>query len=145
MPLSKEKPLTVEELKAVIGEVLDQRQKEKDEQSTSSKEEKSSPNGGERTPKYVCTKGNCRFTTDDLDAYLDHRDDHKEKENPAEKEAPPAPAPAPERRRHDTVDEFLACPECRPRFDKRYMKDGWTPPKPEAEKKEEKPKKRSLF
>jgi len=85
---------------------------------------------GEKTdvPLYKCKNGKCGFATDDLDAYLDHKHGHYHEE-----ETPPAP-----RKRHETVDEFLSCPECRPRFDKRYVEEGWTPPKKEPEKKPEK-------
>jgi len=79
-------------------------------------------------PLYRCKDGKCAFATDDLDAYIDHKIEHKKaEEKPTEEEKP-------EPKRHQTVDEFLNCPECRPRFDKRYLKDGWTPPKKEGEK-----------
>jgi len=103
--------------------------------SSSSGEESLKSSGGADTPIYKCKGRGCTFATDDLDAYIDH----KVKENQ------PKPAPAEEpleaeaaKVRHKNVDDFLDCPECRPRFDKRYVKDGWTPPKKEPEKKPEK-------
>jgi len=91
----------------------------------------SSPEASEM-PLYKCKDGNCAFSTDDLDAYLDHRDAHKA-QKPAEEEKPEP------KKRHETVGDFLNCRECRPRFDEHYLREGWKPPKKEAEKEKEKP------
>jgi len=110
-------------------------------------EQSSNPNPasnqeGSEMPLYKCKNGNCAFSTEDLDAFIDHKIAHSKTESkPAEEAAPPAP-----KKRHETVDDFLNCPECRPRFDQRYLKEGWTPPKKEPEKEEEtQKKKRGLF
>jgi len=129
--LSKDRPATMKDLEE-MGESWARKLKEVEEKigtgSSALTEAKPKESGGNANmPLYRCKDGKCAFTTDDLDAYIDHKIDHKTREKPAEEEKP-------EPKRHETVDEFLNCPECRPRFDKRYLKDGWKPPEKEAEK-----------
>lgn len=88
--------------------------------------------GGDEVPEkplYKCKDGKCGQVFDDLDTFVDHKIDHrlKEGEKPAE----------PEKKRHESVEEFLDCPDCRPKFEKAMKERGWTKAEEAEEEKEE--------
>jgi len=84
---------------------------------------------GSEMPLYKCKNGKCTFATDDLDAYIEHKIDHKTSEKPTEEASPARPA------RHETVEDYLNCPECFPRFEKAFLARGYLKKEPEPKKK----------
>jgi len=83
---------------------------------------------------YKCRGKDCKFATDDLDAYIDHKVEEGLRGGEAstlltEREAPKVG--------HRKVEDYLGCPECRPKFDEAYKKLGWTPPAQKTEGKKE--------
>jgi len=88
--------------------------------------------GGSETPIYKCKGANCGFATDDLSDFVTH----VVRENlpkPAAEERHEDDTPPP--KKHETVDDYLNCPECFPKFEAAFVKRGYK--KPETEKKAE--------
>jgi len=70
-----------------------------------------------------CTEEGCTFQTDDIGAFVQHIVKEETDKLGAE-----LPKPV-----HVTAEEFLACPECFPEFEKAFLEKGWKKPEPKRE------------
>lgn len=92
-------------------------------------------------PIFKCKGPGCHFSTEELDAYVDHVVGHRlEKAQTTELE----PARA-EPKRHRSAKEFVDCPECRGALLREFEAAGWKVQRPEEKPPAEETKKRGLF
>jgi len=73
-------------------------------------------------PVYKCSGKDCKFSTEDLEAFIDHKVD--ERVSPPKIEEPP-------KKKHETVADYLNCPECFPKFEAEFLKRGYKKPEPQ--------------
>jgi len=73
----------------------------------------------ENMPLYKCTSKDCTskgYSTEDIEAFIDHKIEERTRPKPAEEAAPP-------KKRHESVEEYLNCPECYPKFEKAILEN----------------------
>ncbi|NVM23522.1 MAG: hypothetical protein HWN68_17285 [Desulfobacterales bacterium] len=115
------------ELAETVHNELTQIRKEIGEKSSSLQHDSSNRErrSGEM-PLYKCKGKDCGYATDDLSDFVVHT----VKENLPK----PQTETAPRTKRHETVKDYLNCPECFPKFEKEFLARGYR--KPEEKKKE---------
>jgi len=80
-------------------------------------------------PVYKCKGKDCSFATDDIADFVVHT----VKENMPKAETT---VEEPVKKRHETAEDYLSCPECFPKFEKAFLARGYEKKK-EPEKKPE--------
>jgi len=96
--------------------------------------------GRNEVPVYKCDKSGCTFATDSEVHMMRHiaQEEAEARKPTPEKELTEEP------KRHKTVDDFLNCPECFPKFEKAFLDRGYTKPQENPAETEPKKKKRWL-
>lgn len=114
------------ELAETVEERFQSLRKEIGEKSSSRHE------GESELPLYRCKGKDCAFSTDSIEDYVEHRLN----EVLESKKTPDTETPVSRPVKHETAEDYLNCPECFPKFEKAFLKRGYT----KKEEKKEKPK-----